>query len=160
MTKPIPDGYHSLTPSLIVSDGKKAVEFYKKAFDAKEIMTMLTPGTSKFMHAELEIGDSRFMLSEEYPDMQAFSPKHYGGTPASLYLYVQDCDKAFGQAVKAGATPIMPVNDMFWGDRCGTVQDPFGHRWTVGTHTKDMTPKEVEEGAKKWMQSKKTLVGV
>jgi len=160
MAKPIPDGYHSITPNLTVSDGKKAVEFYKKAFGAKEVHVMLFPGSGKFMHAELEIGDSRFMLGEEMPEMQCFSPLHYQGTPVGQYLYVKDCDKVFEQAVKAGATSVMSPEDMFWGDRCGAVKDPFGHKWSIATHKKDLTPQQMEEGAKKWTEqmSKKAPV--
>ena len=159
MAKPIPDGYHSLTPSLIVSDGKKAVEFYKKAFGAKDHGVMMCPDTGRFMHAELEIDGSRFMLGGEMQEMGCFSPLHYKGTPVSMYLYVKDSDKAFDQAVKAGATSIMPVGDMFWGDRCGTVKDPFGHQWSIGTHKEDLTPQQIQEGAKKWMeQAKKKAV--
>lgn len=159
MAKPIPDGYHSLTPNLIVGDGKKAIDFYKKALGAKEISTMRCPESGKVLHSELEIGDSRFMLGEEMAERGCFSPRHYRGTPVSMYLYVKDCDRIFDQAVKAGANPVMPVADMFWGDRCGTLKDPFGHQWSIATHKNDLTVDEVKDAMRQWMtQTEKTLV--
>jgi uncharacterized glyoxalase superfamily protein PhnB len=144
--KPIPEGAHAITPSLIVDDGLRAMDFYQSAFGAIETMRMLTPN-GQLSHGELKIGDSQLMVS----DGSVFgmrSPKALGGTSVSLYLYVEDADRVFSQAVSAGATAEMPVVDMFWGDRCGVVLDPFGHRWTVATHTADLTPEEVERGAR------------
>lgn len=152
MTKPIPDGFTSLTPSLIVDDAEKAIAFYKKAFGATETCCMRCPDTGKVMHAELEIFGSKFMMCGEWADFGCFSPKHYKGTPVSLHLYVKDCAKVTQDAVKAGAKELRPIEEQFWGDRMGTIQDPFGHQWSVATHVKDLTPKQIEEAGKKWME--------
>lgn len=138
----IPEGYHTITPYLVIDGAAKALEFYKKAFDAEEIYSMPGPN-GKIMHAELQIGDSRLMLSDEQPQMGAKSPKAFGGTPASMFLYVENVDRVFNQAVAAGATAKMPVADMFWGDRFGSVVDPFGHEWQIATHKEDLTPEEI-----------------
>ncbi len=140
--KPIPDGYHTLTPHLICRDAARAIDFYKLAFGAEEVMRMPGPGGA-VMHAELKIGDSHVMLAEENPQWDCKSPLALGGTPVSLHLYVQDVDKSFDRAVKAGAKVKMPVSDMFWGDRYGQVVDPSGHTWSLATHVKDMTPAEM-----------------
>jgi PhnB protein len=144
--KPIPEGYHSLTPYLIVTDGARAIEFYKKAFGATEAMRFPAPG-GKIGHAELRIGDSLVMLADEHPDMGCRGPEAYGGTPVSLYLYVEDVDRVFGQALAAGAKQQRPVKDQFYGDRSGTLQDPFGHVWTVSTHKEDLSPEEMQKRA-------------
>jgi PhnB protein len=144
--KPIPEGYHSLTPYLIVTDGARAIEFYKKAFGATEVMRFPAPG-GKIGHAELRIGDSLIMLADEHPDMGYRGPEAYGGTPVSLYLYVEDVDRVFGQALAAGAKQQRPVKDQFYGDRSGTLQDPFGHVWTVSTHKEDLSPEEMQKRA-------------
>lgn len=147
MTKPIPDGYHTLTPHLIVSDGAKAIDFYKTAFGAQEIGRFMAPDGRGVMHAELKIGNSILMLGGEFPP-SCLSPQSRGGTTVSLYLYFDNSDAAFDRAVKAGCTVKMPMMDQFWGDRCGQVEDPFGHQWTVATHKKDLTHDQIAENAK------------
>lgn len=144
--KPIPEGFHTLTTHLVVNDGAKAIEYYKKAFGAKEIARMPGPH-GKIMHAEIQIGDTRVMLNDESPEMGARSPKTLGGSPVTLTLYVTDCDKVFKQAVAAGGTATMPMADQFWGDRYGTLKDPFGHQWAVATHKEDLTPEQMDERA-------------
>jgi len=147
MAKPIPDGYHTITPHLIVADGVKAIEFYKKAFGAKEDARLLAPDNKTLMHAQLQIGDSKVMLAGEFPPM-CLSPKSHGGTSVTIHLYVENADAAFDRAVKAGCTAKMPMADMFWGDRYGIVEDPFGHQWSVATHKKDLTMEQIAENAK------------
>jgi PhnB protein len=141
----IPTGYHAITPNLVVSDGAKAIDFYTKAFGAEEVMRMPGP-RGGIIHAELRIGDSMVMLGEEMPDMGAKSPKAYGGSPVSFYVYVQNVDAAWERAVKAGAKPVMPLADMFWGDRTGRLEDPFGHHWSLAQHVADLTPEEMQKG--------------
>jgi uncharacterized glyoxalase superfamily protein PhnB len=148
--KAIPDGYHSITPSLIVCDARKAIDFYKKAFGAEELFCMNGPG-GKVMHAELQIGNSRVMLADEMPEWGCKSPANLGGTPVTFYVYVENVDAAWKRAVDAGAKAKMPLADMFWGDRCGKVDDPFGHGWNLAQHTKDLTPEQIEQGQKEWM---------
>jgi PhnB protein len=143
--KAIPEGYHSITPNLIVSDGAKAIDFYKKAFGATELARMPGPNGG-VLHAELKIGDSIFMLGDENRDMGSKSPKTLGGTALSLYVYVEDVDAAWDRAIKAGAKPDMPLADMFWGDRAGWLTDPFGHMWALAQHVKDLTPEEIQKG--------------
>ncbi len=142
--KPIPDGYHSVTPYLIVDDGAQAIDFYKRAFGAKELMRMPAPG-GKIGHAEIKIGDSVIMLADEAPEMDARSAKSYGGSPVSLMVYVEDVDKLFPQAVAAGGKEVRPVADQFYGDRSGTVKDPFGHSWHLSTHKEDVSPEEMKK---------------
>ena len=142
--KPIPDGYHSITPYLIVSSGARALEFYKQALGARELMRMEQPG-GKIGHAEIQIGDSRIMLADESPEMGAKSPHSIGGSPVGLMLYVEDVDARFAKAVAAGAKELRPVQDQFYGDRSGTLVDPFGHQWTIGTHTEDLTDEEINQ---------------
>jgi len=147
--KPIPEGFHSVTPHLVVRDAGKAIEFYKKAFGAEEIARMPGPDGKTVMHAELKIGNSMLMMCDEYPGMERWvSPAALKGTTVALAIYVEDCDKAFKRAVDAGAKVSMPLMDAFWGDRYGKVTDPFGHEWEISTHKQDLTPKQVEEGAK------------
>ncbi len=148
--KPIPEGSHSLTPHITVNDAAKAIEFYKKAFGARELGRNAGPG-GKIMHAALQIGDSRLMLNDAFPEMGACAPSPTGSVPVTIHLYVEDVDKVYNQAVAAGAKPTMPVMDQFWGDRYGKVVDPFGHNWSIASHTKDMTPAEMEEAGKKAM---------
>ena len=143
--KPIPDGYHSLTPFLTVRDAERAIEFYKAAFGAKERGVMKGPD-GKVMHAELMIGDSIIMLSDEFPDFGALSPESVGGSSMGLHIYVDGVDAAFDRAVKAGAQIEMPVMDQFWGDRYGRLKDPFGHKWSIATHTRDLTMDEMKQG--------------
>jgi len=145
--KAIPTGYHSLTPYLVVNDGSKAIEFYKQAFGAKEINRMAGPG-GKIGHAEVKIGDSIMMLSDEMPGSGNRSAQSLGGSPVSIFMYVENIDSAFDQAVKAGAKADMPPQDMFWGDRFGKLTDPFGHQWALATHVEDVAPQEMEKRAK------------
>jgi PhnB protein len=138
--QPIPAGYHSVTPYLIIRGAAKAIEFYKTAFGAKEVMRLPGPG-DMIMHAEIQIGDSRIMMADEmkmHPGPQAL-----GGTPVSMMLYVEDCDKVYNAAVAAGATVKRPLENQFYGDRCSTVIDPFGHIWSVATHVEDVSPEEM-----------------
>lgn len=148
MTKPIPEGYHTATPILTMKDSRKAIEFYKCAFGAEELYAMPGPDGNGIMHAELRIGDSFMMMGDENPQQPCRSAETLGGSPVSFYLYVENADTAYRRAVEAGAQPRMAVEDMFWGDRVGTVQDPFGYSWSLATHVKDLTPQEMEEAAK------------
>lgn len=145
--KPIPDGYHTATPYLVITNAGKAIDFYKEAFEARESMRLETPD-GKVMHAEITIGDSPIMLCDECPEWNALSPQTIGGTAVSIMLYVEDVDTVVNRAVAAGAKLLMPVADQFWGDRCGTVADPFGHKWSVATHTEDVSPEEISVRAK------------
>ena len=149
--KPIPAGYHTVTPYLACGDGAAAIEFYKKAFGAKEKVRMPGPD-GKVGHAEVEIGDSRIMLTGEYAAMNFLSPVSRGGTTVTIHLYVKDCDALTARAVKAGATLLRKVEDQFYGDRMGTVQDPFGHVWHLATHTEDVPMAELRKRAAKMMQ--------
>jgi len=143
MVKPVPEGYHAVTPYLIVSDAAKAIEFYKRGLGAQEIMRMPGPG-GRIMHAEVKIGDSIVMLGEEPPDKPTFrAPQAAGLQTASLYLYVPNVDTAFKRALDAGAKAVQPVADMFWGDRIAQIADPSGHQWTLATHKEDLTPEEI-----------------
>ena len=146
--KPIPEGYHTLTPYLIVRGGPRAIDFYRRAFGAVELMRMPAPDGERLMHAEIRIGDSNVMLSDEFPEMGGGrSPTSLGGAGASLFLYVEDVDAAFARAVAAGAKVQMPVQDMFWGDRYGRLEDPFGHVWSLATHKEDLTREEIARRA-------------
>ena len=143
--KPIPEGYHSVTPYLVLDDATRALEFYKKAFGAVEVLRMPAPG-GKIGHAEIKIGDSHVMLADEFPERDIRGPKARGGTASSLMIYVDDVDKTFKQALDAGARTDgdMEVKDQFYGDRSGTLIDPFGHKWTVATHVEDVAPDEMQ----------------
>ena len=143
--KPIPDGYHTLTPYMTVRDAKRAIEFYKQAFGAVERGVMNSPD-GKVMHAELIIGNSIFMLADEFPEYGSMAPERAGGSGMGLHIYVEDVDAAFDRAVKAGAGVDMPVMDMFWGDRYGKLHDPFGHRWSIATHKADLSPEDMDRG--------------
>ena len=143
--KAIPEGYHTLTPYMTVRDAARAIEFYKQAFGAVERGVMKGPD-GKIMHAELRIGDSIVMLGDEFP------PQSIGGTGMGLHIYVEDVDSAFDRAIGAGATIEMPVSDMFWGDRYGKLLDPFGHKWSIATHTRDMSIEEIEEAQEEFMK--------
>jgi len=147
MTKPIPDGYHSVTPYLIVNGAADALEYYKKAFGATELFRMPAP-EGKIGHAEIKIGDSPIMLADEFPEMGYKSPQSLGGSPVSIMIYVDDVDTTFSQAVAAGGKEQRPVKDQFYGDRSGTLEDPFGHVWHVATHKEDIAPDEMERRAK------------
>jgi PhnB protein len=140
--KAIPEGYHSVTPYLIIDGAARALDFYKQAFDAKELMRMPAPN-DRIGHAEIRIGNSVIMLADEHPEMDARSPGHYGGSPVTLMVYVEDVDRQFKQAVAAGATEVRPVADQFYGDRSGTLKDPFGHSWHLSTHKEDVSPEEM-----------------
>jgi len=140
--KPIPDGCHAVTPYLIVKGAAQALEFYQHAFGAVELMRMPGPGGA-VMHAEIRIGDSKVMLADEFPAMGHRSPEALGGSPVSLALYVERVDEVFDRAVAAGAKVVRPVQNQFYGDRSGTLSDPFGHTWTVGTHVEDVSPEEM-----------------
>jgi PhnB protein len=150
-TKAIPDGYHTVTPYLIVSGAAKAIDFYKKAFGATEMFRMASPD-GKVGHAEIRIGDSVIMLADEMPDMGYRSPQSLGGAAVSTLLYVDDVDSRFNQAVSAGAKVQRPLANQFYGDRSGTLEDPFGHVWTIATHVEDVPPDEIEKRAKAHFQ--------
>ncbi|OWK36601.1 VOC family protein [Fimbriiglobus ruber] len=141
--KPIPDGYHTVTPYLYVHDTAAAIDFYVKAFGATEVMRMPGPGGS-VVHAEIQIGTSRVMMADENPEWGNKSPRTLGGTSAGYCLYVEDADAVFARAVAAGATVKRPMADQFYGDRSGTVTDPFGQMWTIATHTEDLSPEEMQ----------------
>jgi PhnB protein len=145
--QPIPEGYHTATPYLVIRDAGKAIEFYKKAFGAQELFRMPSPD-GKIMHAEIQIGSSRIMLSDEFSEMGSRSPQALNGTPVSLFLYVEDADKTFANALTAGAKQRAALQDMFWGDRFGKVTDPFGHEWLVATRKENVTPEEMEKRTK------------
>lgn len=149
MAKPIPDGYHTITPALTVKNGAEAIEFYTRALGAKELMRLPGPD-GRLMHAEIQVGNSRIMLADESPEMGCRAPVTVGSTTSSLYVYVEDVDKAFQRAVEAGAKALMPPADMFWGDRFGTVEDPSGHRWGLASHQEDPTPEEMARRQKEF----------
>jgi len=142
----IPPGFHTVTPSLIVKEGAKAIDFYKKALGAEELMRMVGPD-GKISHAEIKVGDSILFITDENPAMGTKSPQTLGGTASNLYLYVEDVDSAFKRAVDAGGKATMPVTDMFWGDRFGQFTDPSGHSWGLSTHVEDVSPEETERRA-------------
>jgi len=144
-----PPGYHSVTPYLIVNDSVAAIDFYKKAFGAVEQFRFEHEG--RIMHAELKIGDSHIMLSDEWTEMGYRSARNIGGTPVSLMIYVPNVDEVYARAIDAGATERSPVEDQFYGDRSGNLTDPFGHQWTIGTHVKDIPPEEMEQKFKEMM---------
>jgi len=142
----VPKGYHTLTPSLCVAGAAQAIDFYKKALGAEERMRLPAPDGS-IMHAELNIGDSIIMLADEMPDQGSRGPKSIGGTPVSFFVYGENVDAAWKRAVDAGAKPIVPLADQFWGDRTGCLEDPFGHRWWLAQHLQDLTPEELQKNA-------------
>jgi PhnB protein len=140
--KPIPTGYHAITPYLIFDGAARAIDFYQRAFDAKELLRIPAPN-DRIGHAEIKVGDSVIMLADEHPEMDAYAPTHFNGSPVSLLLYVTDVDKQFRQALAAGATEVRPVADQFYGDRSGTLKDPFGHTWHLSTHKEDLSTEEI-----------------
>src|SRR5713101_4582486 len=144
--KPIPDGYHSVTPYLCAKGAAQAIEFYKKAFSAAERMRIVQPD-GRVGHAEIQIGDSVIMLVDEFPEMDMRSPQSLGGSAVSIYLYVEDADAMFNQAIAAGAKVKRPLADQFYGDRVGGIEDPFGHSWWISTHKEDLSPEEIEKRA-------------
>jgi len=149
MTDAIPEGFTSITPHLIIKDCVKAIDFYKNAFSANEIYQSKMPD-GRVMHGMLRIGNSIVMVADEFPEMGAVGPNTLGGTSTALHIYTEDADKLFKQVIDAGATQIMPLKDMFWGDRYGQIQDPFGHRWAIATHKQDVSPEEMEKAAKEF----------
>ncbi len=148
---PIPEGCHTVTPYLVVRGADKAIEFYKRAFGAEEVMRMPGPDGRSVMHAEIKIGDSLLFLADEFPGMGCRSPQSLGGATASIHLYVTDADAAFKRAVDAGARVAMPLADMFWGDRYGKVADPFGHEWGIATAKEKLTPEEIGRRAQAFL---------
>ncbi len=148
---PIPKGYHSITPYLVMKNAAAAIEFYKKAFGAVELFRMPAPG-GKVGHAEIKIGDSPVMLADEYPDMGFKGPESLGGTPVSLMIYVTDVDKIYPQAIAAGGKELRPLQTQFYGDRSGTLTDPFGHMWTICTHVEDIPEEELAKRAEAAMK--------
>ncbi len=145
--KPIPDGMYTVTPHLVCAGAAEAIEFYKKAFNAVDMGQLAGP-QGKLIHAMIRIGDSVVMLVDEFPEWGSFGPKSLKGTPVTLHLYVEDADSFAKQAIEAGASIIMPFADMFWGDRYGILEDPFGHRWSIATHIRDVSPEEMEQAAR------------
>jgi uncharacterized glyoxalase superfamily protein PhnB len=154
MTKAIPDGFTTITPHIIVSDAAKAIDFYKKAFNAQECDRFMSPDGKGVMHAQLKIGNSMLMMGNEFPP-HCLSPNSRGGTTVSLYMYVENADAAFDRAVKAGCTVKMPLNDAFWGDRYGQVEDPFGHQWSLATHKQDLSKDQIAANAKTFFANMK-----
>lgn len=155
MVAPIPDGYHNVTPTLTIKGASEAIEFYKKAFGAQELYRFPGPDGKSIMHAEIKIGDSIIMLCDEIPQMGCLSPKSTGGPSGSIFLYVKNSDEVFDKAVSAGAKPTMAMMDAFWGDRAGTLEDPYGHVWTISTRKKDMTPDEIKKAGEEFMKQMK-----
>ena len=153
--QPIPKGYHTVTPSLVVAGAVRAIDFYKKAFGAEEIMRFPAPD-GKIMHAELRIGDSVVMLSDEMPDHGTRGPNGIGGTAVAFFIYGDNVDAAWKRAVDAGGKAVMPLADQFWGDRCGCIEDPFGHRWWLSQHTQDLTPEEIRKAADEFFSQMQT----
>ncbi|CAN5855557.1 Dot/Icm type IV secretion system effector PhnB [soil metagenome] len=149
-TNAVPEGYHAVTPAIVVRDGAAAIEFYKRAFGAEEVHRMEGPGGS-ILHAEIRIGDSVVMLGEENEEWGTKSPLSTNGNPGSLHLYVADADESVKRAVDAGATVSFPLEDAFWGDRYGKVRDPFGHEWGIATRVKELTGEEMKKAADEWM---------
>ncbi len=148
MAKSIPEGYHTVTPSFTFKDSKKAIEFYKKAFGAKVLDVLPAPNGRGTMHATIQIGNSIVMMGDEMPNPNCSkSAESLGASPISFYIYVPNVDAAFKQAIAAGAVETMPVADMFWGDRCGSLKDPFGYSWMIGTHAQDLTQEQISKGA-------------
>ena len=148
---PIPEGYHSVTPYLVMKNAAAAIEFYKKAFGAVELFRMPAPG-GKVGHAEIKIGDSPVMLADEYPDLGFKGPESLGGTPVILMIYVNDVDKIYPQAIAAGGKELRPLQTQFYGDRSGTLSDPFGHMWTICTHVEDVPEEELAKRAEAAMK--------
>lgn len=146
--KPIPEGMRTVTPHLVCAGAADAIKFYKKAFNAVEVMRLPEPD-GKIMHAQIKIGDSTVMLVDEFPQMGALGPKSLKGSPVTIHLFVEDVDAFAKRAVRAGAKMTMPISDMFWGDRYGQLEDPFGHRWSMATHVRDMSPKEIQQAMAK-----------
>jgi PhnB protein len=152
----IPKGYHTVTPSIVVAGAAKAIDFYKKALGAAELMRFPGPD-GKIMHAEIRVGDSVIMLTDEMPEHGSRGPKAIGGTPVSFFVYGENVDAAWKRAVDAGAKPIMPLADQFWGDRAGCLEDPFGHHWWLAQHIQDLTPEEIQKGSEAFLSQMQTV---
>ncbi len=152
-TKPIPEGMHTVTPNLIIRDCAKAIEFYKRALGAQEVARMPSPDGKSIWHAELKIGDSMVFMNDEMPGMSQAAPSADRPVPVTMWLYVPDTDASFKRAVDAGAKPTMPPADMFWGDRCAGVADPFGYLWSFATHQKDLTEEEIRRAGEEFARS-------
>ena len=150
MPNPIPEGFHNLNVILTVDDAAKAIDFYKQAFGAKELSRL--PMGDKIGHAELQIGDTKFMLNDEFPERGNLGPKARGGSSTGFIIYLDNVDSAFRKAIDAGGTQTMAVEDQFWGDRMGTLTDPFGLMWTIATHKEDLTPQEMKQRQDEWMK--------
>jgi uncharacterized glyoxalase superfamily protein PhnB len=146
--RPIPEGMNTVTPHLVCRGAGRAIEIYKKAFGAQEIGRMDMPEGGKVLHAAIRIGNSVIMLIDEFPEWNTVSPQTLNGSPVTIHLYVENAELVFTRAVQAGATAIMPLEDMFWGDRYGKLQDPFGHTWSIATHTRDVSHEEMAQAAK------------
>jgi PhnB protein len=142
----IPKGYHNVTPNVIVAGADRAIDFYKKAFGAEELMRFAGPD-GRIMHAEIKIGDSIVMLADEMPDYGSRGPKSFGGTSVSFFIYADDVDGRWKRAIDAGGKEVQPLIDQFWGDRAGLIEDPFGHRWWLGQHMQELTPEEIRKAA-------------
>jgi PhnB protein len=151
--KPIPEGYHSVTPYLIAKNASAAIDFYKKAFGAQELFRMEAPG-GKIGHAEIKIGDSILMIADEHPEMGHVGPETLGGSAVGLMIYLEDVDTVFARAIEAGATEMRPLENQFYGDRSGSVKDPFGHTWMISTHVEDVAPDEMARRAEEAMKNK------
>jgi PhnB protein len=151
--KPIPEGYHTVTPYLVAKDAAAAIDFYKKAFGAQELFRMEGPG-GKIGHAEIKIGDSILMLADEHPEMGHVGPESLGGSPVGLMVYLEDVDAVVARAIEAGATAMRPIENQFYGDRSGSVKDPFGHTWMIATHVEDVAPDEMARRAEEAMKGK------
>jgi PhnB protein len=149
---PVPPGHYTVTPHLVLRNTAKAIEFYKKAFGAVEVMSMPGPDGKGVMHAEIKIGNSFLYMADEWPGMDVAAPEKIGGTTVSIHLYVPNADALFNQAVAAGAKVVMPMTDMFWGDRFGKLTDPFGHSWSIATHVEDVAPEEMGKRAAEAMK--------
>lgn len=150
---PVPAGYHTVTPYLVVKDAESAIEFYKKAFNAKEIFRLAGPN-GKICNAQIKIGDSHLMLADEYPEMGALGPLSIGGSPVTILLYLEDVDKVFSQAINQGAMVLREVKDQFYGDRSGSLRDPFGHIWCISTHIEDVSAEEMSDRMGKMSEQK------
>jgi uncharacterized glyoxalase superfamily protein PhnB len=155
MVNPIPKGHHSVTPTLTIKGASKGIEFYKEAFSAKELMRFPGPDGKSIIHAEIKIGDSIIMLNDESQEMGCLSPQSVGGPSSGIFLYVKNADNTFNKAISAGAKSQMPMMDAFWGDRFGSIVDPFGHVWSISTRKKNMTPKELKKAGEEFMKQAK-----
>jgi PhnB protein len=154
-SNPVPEGYHSVTPYLIIKNAVRAIDFYKQAFGATEILRMADPDSGQVGHAEIKIGDSHVMLADEHPALGFVGPQTLGGSTVSICLYVEDVDSLFERAIKAGARELRPVQNQFYGDRSGTLQDPFGHVWSIATHIEDVSNEEMEKRFTEFLKQQK-----